>query len=255
MLLALDTATPAVTVALLADGELCAERTVVDARRHAELLAPLIDGVLGDAGAGRRDLALVACGVGPGPFTGLRVGVVTARVLAAALRLPCVGVCSLDALALQAHAEGDVRGPFGVATDARRREVYWAGYDGDAVRVRGPRVQRPADVAADHADLPFVGAGALAYRQDFLDAREPHHPSAAWLGLLVHRALGAGEPLPEPIAEPQADDPHRGQGDDPHGDGALGAPQPGRVLLPPVPLYLRRPDAVEPGARKQVLPS
>ncbi len=98
MLLALDSATPAVTVALADGDRLLAERTTVDARRHGELLAPAIAAVLAEAGVDRSDLTAIAVGVGPGPFTGLRVGLVTARTLGAVLGIPVLGVCTLDVL-------------------------------------------------------------------------------------------------------------------------------------------------------------
>jgi len=124
LLLGLDTATPAVTVALHDGTRVLAEATMAGRHRHAELLAPAIAQVLADAGADRADLTAIAVGVGPGPYTGLRVGIVTARVLGAALGIPVHGVCSLDVIA------ADVQLPrFLVATDARRREVYWARYD------------------------------------------------------------------------------------------------------------------------------
>src|SRR5437763_254921 len=92
--------------------------------------APSIEDVLADAGAVRTDVTAVALGVGPGPFTGLRAGLVTARVLGLALQVPVHAVCSHDALALQVVAD-DATGVrpgerFAVATDARRRELYWA---------------------------------------------------------------------------------------------------------------------------------
>jgi tRNA threonylcarbamoyl adenosine modification protein YeaZ len=144
VLLALDTATPAVSVAVADGGQVLAERTTVDARRHGELLAPAIEAVLREAGAGRADVDRVAVGVGPGPFTGLRVGLVTARVLGAVLGVPVVGVCTLDVLALMA-AEDGVTGDFRVVSDALRKEVHWADYrTGDALadlrRVDGPHV-------------------------------------------------------------------------------------------------------------------
>ena len=206
MLLALDTATPAVTVALADGPTVLAERTTVDARRHGELLAPAVQAVLLEAGVSRRELTAVAVGVGPGPFTGLRVGVVTARTLGAVLGIPVLGVCSLDALALGAGLDG----PFRVATDARRREVYWAAYEG-LVRVSGPEVTRPADVPGGG---PVVGEGAALYPEAFPEAAGPRHPSAADLARWVARGLPTLEPLP---------------------------------------LYLRRPDAAEPAARKRVL--
>src|SRR6476659_4090463 len=119
VLLAFDTATPAVTVALHDGERVVAFSTKVDARRHGELLAPGITAVLDDAWVPRQDVTAVAVGVGPGPFTGLRVGLVTARTLALTLDIPVYGVCTLDVLAVQAVDEGLVDGPFLVATDAR----------------------------------------------------------------------------------------------------------------------------------------
>src|ERR1051325_4718889 len=106
MLLAFDTATPAVTVALHDGERVVASQTFVDARRHGELLAPAITAVLDEAWVPRQDVTAIAVGVGPGPFTGLRVGLVTARTLAFALDLPVYGVCSLGVLASAALATG-----------------------------------------------------------------------------------------------------------------------------------------------------
>ena len=146
LLIAFDTATPAVTVALHDGTHVLAETTTVDARRHGELLASSIDAVLTEAGAGRLDLTAVAAGTGPGPYTGLRVGLVTARVLGSALGIPVYGVCTLDVIAADAAAAAGGR-EFIVATDARRREVYWARYDAGGSRLDGPAVGIPADVA------------------------------------------------------------------------------------------------------------
>jgi tRNA threonylcarbamoyl adenosine modification protein YeaZ len=208
LLLAFDTATPAVTVALRDESGVVAERTTVDARRHGELLAPGIAEVLSDAGRDCAELTAVAVGVGPGPFTGLRVGLVTARTLGDALGIPVYGVCTLDVLAYASGLEGD----YAVATDARRREVYWARYF-DRVRTAGPQVDRPGTVAAQLDRLPVVGEGAALYPEEFPDGREPRLPSAAALAEWV----------------------------------AQGGP-----TLAPSPLYLRRPDVAAPGARKPV---
>ncbi|MGH3355595.1 MAG: tRNA (adenosine(37)-N6)-threonylcarbamoyltransferase complex dimerization subunit type 1 TsaB, partial [Nocardioidaceae bacterium] len=124
LLLAFDTATPAVTVALHDGRDVLARHTEVDAMRHGELLAPGIATVLERSGVNRRELTDVAVGVGPGPFTGLRVGLVTARTLGLVLGVRVHGVCTLDVLA----AESGLTEPFVVATDARRKEVYWASY-------------------------------------------------------------------------------------------------------------------------------
>jgi tRNA threonylcarbamoyl adenosine modification protein YeaZ len=181
MLLAFDTSTPAVTVALHDGRRVAAESTVVDALRHGELLAPGIDTVLQTAAATAAELTRIAVGVGPGPFTGLRVGLVTARTMAAVLGIPAVGVCTLDVLALEAVDAG-LDEPFLVATDARRREVYWARYDAGGVRVDGPHVTRPADIGWE---LPVVGRGAELYPDDLGPAHPPQHPSAAVLAAAV----------------------------------------------------------------------
>ncbi len=182
MLLAFDTATPAVTVALHDGERVVASHTVVDARRHGELLAPGITAVLDEAWVPRQDVTAVAVGVGPGPYTGLRVGLVTARTLALALDVPVYGVCTLDVLAAQAVDEGAVDGPFLVATDARRKEVYWASYDEEGRRLDGPHVSKPADVATDG---PVVGAGAVLYPECFPRAVGPEHPDAGALARVV----------------------------------------------------------------------
>ena len=104
LVLGFDTATPAVSVALHDGERVIAEASALDARRHSELLMPMIAKILADVGASRDDLTAVAVGVGPGPYTGLRVGLVTARVLGSVLRLPVSGVCSLDIIAASATA-------------------------------------------------------------------------------------------------------------------------------------------------------
>jgi tRNA threonylcarbamoyladenosine biosynthesis protein TsaB len=182
VLLAFDTATPAVTVALHDGERVVASSTKVDARRHGELLAPSITAVLDETWVPRQDLTAVAVGVGPGPFTGLRVGLVTARTLGAVLDIPVYGVCSLDVLAVAAVDAGAVRDPFLVATDARRKEVYWASYDEEGTRLDGPLVAKPADVATDR---PVVGAGPRLYPDAFATAVGPEHPDARVLAQVV----------------------------------------------------------------------
>ena len=155
LVLALDTATPVLVAGLARwsaeEGTLVlAERAVPSGTRHAELLTPAIQGVLDDAGVGMGDLDAVVTGLGPGPFTGLRVGVVTAAALADAHALPVLGVCSLDAIG---------SGQRTVVTDARRREIYWATYDADGGRLTGPSVDKPADVRLPE---PVVGDPAFA---------------------------------------------------------------------------------------------
>jgi tRNA threonylcarbamoyladenosine biosynthesis protein TsaB len=199
VLLAFDTATPAVTVALHDGERVVASHTAVDAMRHGELLAPAITAVLDEAWVPRQDVTAVAVGVGPGPFTGLRVGLVTARTLGLALGIPVYGVCTLDVLAAQAIRRG-LDEPFLVASDARRKEVYVASYDGQGARVDGPEVRRPADVATDG---PVVGAGPVLYPEAFPAGREPVHPDAGVLAELVtHEAVELLDPEPLYLRRP-----------------------------------------------------
>lgn len=149
LILAIDTATPAVTAGVVRRHgdtiDVVAQRVTLDARAHAEQLTPNAVGALADADVGVGDLAAVVVGCGPGPFTGLRVGMATAAAYGHALGLPVYGVCSLDAIGIVAG------GNLLVVTDARRREVYWARYR-DGVRIEGPAVAAPADVpGADEA--------------------------------------------------------------------------------------------------------
>jgi tRNA threonylcarbamoyladenosine biosynthesis protein TsaB len=204
VLLAFDTASPAVTVAV-ADGEhMLASTTTVDARRHAELLAPAIVSMLAEAGVDLRDLTAIAVGVGPGPFTGLRVGLITARTLGAVLLVPVLGVCTHDHLAL---ASG-LTGAFRVVTDARRKEVHWSAYETDEYvrlrRVEGPHVQRPDDAAWAG---PAVGDGARLYPECFPDGREQLQPSAAALATWVARGLPTVEPNPLYLRRPDVAEP------------------------------------------------
>ena len=157
LVLALDTATPTLVAGLARwspsdDVEVRAERAVPSGTKHAELLTPTVSGVLADAGLVMADVEAVVTGLGPGPFTGLRVGVVTAAAVADARGLPVVGVCSLDAIGSGART---------VVTDARRKEVYWAAYDAAGARVEGPAVVRPEDLEQPG---PFVGDARFAER-------------------------------------------------------------------------------------------
>ncbi len=220
LVLALDTATPASTAALVevtADGLAgVAERRTVDPRAHGEKLAPEIAATLAEAGVRPADLAAIVAGIGPGPFTGLRVGLATAASMGQALGIPTYGVCSLDGLG-RAAGPGRVL----VATDARRREIYFATYV-DGVRTDGPDVDKPAEVAARLAGRfdRVAGEGGLKYGDLFGVPVEEHllyPPGAALVALAAQRIREAApsEPL--------------------------------------TPLYLRRPDAVEPARRKPVL--
>lgn len=203
------------------------------ARHHDEVLMGLVDRVLGEAGARRSDLTAVVAGRGPGPFTGLRVGLVTARTLAATLDIELMGLCSLDALAEQAaaldeHARAGSQRPLriAVAADARRREVYWARYeltgaDGDAElrRIAGPAVDAPADVAEElTSDDVLVGSGCALYPELLPETADIPHVDAGYLLRAAARRRALGEDLSSTA-----------------------------------PLYLREPDAARPTARKSAL--
>jgi len=198
LLLALDTSTTAITVALHDGSRVLAEATTLDARGHAEHLAPGITRVLEEAQARPADLTEIVCGLGPGPFTGLRVGVVTARTLALVSGARLHGLCSLDALAFQWQLEEQVL----VATDARRKEIYWAAYARSATgvpeRLDGPHVGKPADLPPEIAGLPAVGRGPRLYPDAFRRPVDgPLDVSAAALADLVVRRLAAGDAVDE----------------------------------------------------------
>lgn len=212
MLLAFDTATPFVSVALHDGEDVVVELRSDRPMKHGEQLAALIEQALHQAGIARQDLSAIGVGVGPGPFTGLRVGLVTARTLAYVLEIPVYGVCSLDVLAVEAVETGAVSAKeFLVATDARRKEVYVARYDERGARLTGPVVDKPAALATDD---PVAGEGAALYPEAFPHRTGPAAPSAGWLARVV--------------TDRRAE------------------------LLDPEPLYLRRPDAVAPGKPKRV---
>jgi tRNA threonylcarbamoyl adenosine modification protein YeaZ len=219
-MLALDTATPAMTVALHDGSRLLAGRVTVSSRGHGELLAAMIEQVLTAAGAARSDLEAVAVGTGPGPYTGLRAGLITARVLASALAVPAVGVCTLDVIARSAAGGADGR-EFVVAADARRKEVYWARYTPAGERVGEPAVGAPAVLAAEIGpSCPVAGQGPELYPELAVRPIPPPYPDAGQLAEIAAQQL------------------------------ALGAP-----AAPPEPLYLRRPDARVPGKPKRVTPA
>jgi tRNA threonylcarbamoyl adenosine modification protein YeaZ len=209
LVVAIDTSSAAITAAVLAvDGGVrtLAQRVTINPRAHGELLAPSVAACLDEAGAAPRDLAAIVAGVGPGPFTGLRVGLVTAAAMADALGIPSYGVCSLDAIAGAVDARSLL-----VAADARRREVYWARY-ADGVRVDGPHVDHPTDVSTvDSAAM--AGAGARLYAGVFalplLDADYPD--PAALVETAAERVRGhaASEALtPLYLRRPDAAVPH-----------------------------------------------
>lgn len=218
LLLGLDTATAATTVALVRSGsgvpdEVLAQRSHVDPRRHGEVLPVQINEVLHAAHMTPTDLDAIAVGIGPGAFTGLRVGLATAQALGQALQIPVHGVCTLDVLA---YDTGRTEG-FAIVTDARRREFFWATYAGHESRSTAPIVGSPAVARNALLGLTVIcpqGTPAIDGLNPVIGAR----PSASALCRLVLARLARGEAL----------------------DG-------------PVPLYLRRPDVTPSSGPKSVL--
>jgi tRNA threonylcarbamoyl adenosine modification protein YeaZ len=212
LVLGLDTATT-VAVGLARGTEVLQVAGLADRMAHVEQLVPLVQQCLRAADLRPADLDRIVVGLGPGPFTGLRVGIATAQVLATALGIGWHGVCSLDVLGAQhvrEHRDRDQAGrDFVVATDARRREVYWARYTADGVRSDGPRVSPPGDVPR----LPTVGPGADLYPDQLAAVPGPRTLDA---GVLAAHGLTLADAGREP-------------------------------------LYLRRPDATVPTRRKSVL--
>ena len=189
VLLAIDTsAGTSVAVVDPTTGQALAERSTEDSRRHAEVIGPFLAEVLAEAGITGAGVTGVVAGMGPGPFTGLRVGIAAARTFAAARGVPFLPLVSHDAVA----ADQPQPGPFVVLTDARRREVYWSAYDATGTRVAGPGLARPADL--DDA--------IRASRPDAVDwDRVTVATIPAWrLGALAADRLASGAPFADDTA-------------------------------------------------------
>lgn len=193
MLLALDSSVGSSVALLDTDARVLAEHTVEDSRRHAEVVGELIERCLTDARVTAREVTAVAVGMGPGPFTGLRVGIAAANTFALALGVPVRRVVSHDAIALDRFGDASEQGPLLVTTDARRRERYFSAYSGvDAagvpVRTRGP------EVGTDEAITALTG-------QDGYERFDATRVSAAGIGLLALRiqALNGEFAGPEPL--------------------------------------------------------
>ncbi|CAB4657602.1 unannotated protein [freshwater metagenome] len=202
--LAIDTSVGVSVAILRSNGELTQSPTV-DHGMQGELTAELISQVVAESGLEISDITDVVVGVGPGPFTGLRVGLVTAAVFAHARNIPIHGICSLDAIAF------DYTKPCVVVTDARRKELYWARYEDK--RIGEPQVSKPEDLLAQFPDSDFVGPGAQLY-PDFISGKVSELKAGSLARLF-----------------------------------ASGTAQ----LVDVSPMYLRKPDAVEPTTRKSVL--
>ena len=212
-ILAIDTATPALIVGVVCDGVTRSETVLNDSHAHNELLVPATLRMLDDAHLTFSDLDAIVVGVGPGPFTGLRVGMATAAAFGDARHIPVYGVPTHDAIA---HNVGTQRNLV-VATDARRKEVYWSSYHGGQ-RVAGPEVCQPARLGEPTPESD--------YRLDRVDVMSVPAKLAPMLpAVLQETTVVSGVPLPADLVA-VAD--------------FTGKPEPLQ------PLYLRRPDAKEP---------
>lgn len=214
VIVGIDTSSALTSIAVIdGNGDVIVSREHEDPRRHAEVIGPMIAEVV--SAIDPRSVEAVACGVGPGPYTGLRVGIAAAIAMGAAWNVPVHGLCSLDAIARQEAALAP-RSALEVASDARRQEVYWAQYDADGRRIAGPRVRPATDVAASVPRGMAHGMWVARRVQELL--RVGVQPSSVDIALDVHGA----------------------------DTGATEAALAGAQLLPPRPLYLRRPDAMVP---------
>ena len=224
MLLALDTATPATVVGVARpDGTLLAQRRHDPAQGerpgHGPKLLELCAGALGEAGVAWADLSRLGVGVGPGTFTGLRIGVATARALAQGLDAEVAPVSTLQALALAARDAGD--GPVLAVLDARRGEAFVAAYAPDGAELLGPAAWRPEQLPSAMDLAPgrwrAVGDGAIRFRKDLeaagvavaADDSDLHRVSAAALcrlaaeGPIVERDALVPEYVRAPDATPR----------------------------------------------------
>lgn len=199
LVLAIDTSTPAVTTGVVsltpgqpsATVQTLAVRVTVNPRAHAEILTPHVLECLTEAELTPADLGAVVVGVGPGPYTGLRVGMATGAAFGDALGIPVYGVCSLDAIAAAVAAAENLL----VVTDARRREIYWARYD-RGTRIEGPAVNSPVDVDPSPSRLV---AGSPSHVDLFdLPVTPAETPSPEGLVTVAAQAILGGA-APEPL--------------------------------------------------------
>lgn len=215
LILAFDTATPVTTVALTrgtpADGEVLAELSLAGGVAHSRRLLQSAQRLLAEVEVSWADLAAIGVGLGPGSFTGLRIGMATAKGIAAARGLPLLGVSTLDVLAAAVTCQG----PVCSVIDARKKEVYCASYamdeQGLARRKDAIRAMAPLDLAAELCEKTLlIGDGARVYRELFAKApvapvfagSATAKPRAALLGLLCKEELLAGRELDLDCAEP-----------------------------------------------------
>ncbi len=206
--LAIDTSTAQISVAIMKESQVLSEVKQIDALRHAELASQLVNECLEGANLKPEKIDVYLCGIGPGPFTGLRVGVITAKIFAQVFDKPVYGICSHDAIAI-AQDFGDT---FTVITDARRKEVYATEYLKNQ-RINTPLVvKREAIISRNLVENEFPLAKNLISQAQF--------------------ALSQGQELTvsDFVLDEAANDGSKVR-------------LPKDILLPAIPLYLRVPDA------------
>ncbi len=199
LILGIETATPRVSVSIGGHEGVIGLFEVTRGRRHAETLVPAIDFLCAQAEIELDEVSVVAVDVGPGLFTGMRVGLAAGKAIAQALRIPMIGISSLDLLAFPNRHTDKVIVP---VIDARRGEVFYAMYrqvPGGVQQIADPAVgpvdELVADLLARSQEALCVGDGAHRYREEILDGFHCEiggdaHPSAAPLVQLAHaRAL------------------------------------------------------------------
>lgn len=213
-LLAIDTSTTRIAVALLQFGKPPAVAFKDDGLRHAEYASVLIQQVVNESGLMLQELGGIVCGIGPGPFTGLRVGIVSAQSIGFALSIPVFGVCSHDAIAFE-YSQENPNKDVTVITDARRKEVYWTKYQG-IKRVSTPRVSKLEDVPKSGVQLLHQILNPVSLANVAIEAMNRSEKGIEIKSFAT---------------------------DSSKGDGSIVA-LPNQVILPPIPLYLRRPDAL-----------
>ncbi|MBV1894499.1 MAG: tRNA (adenosine(37)-N6)-threonylcarbamoyltransferase complex dimerization subunit type 1 TsaB [Ilumatobacteraceae bacterium] len=199
LILGIETATERVSVAIGGHEGVIGLFEVTKGRRHAETIVPAIEFVCRQSGIDLEEISVVAVDVGPGLFTGMRVGLASAKAIAQALNVPMIGISSLDLLAFPCRLTDRVVVP---VIDARKNEVFYSMYrqvPGGVQQVSEPTVgpvsELVADLLARSQDVLCVGDGALRYREEILEGFHCEiggdaQPSAAQLVQLAHaRAL------------------------------------------------------------------
>lgn len=205
--LAIDTSTAQISVAISQGKKVLASKTRIEALRHAELASVLIQATLKQAGLAVKDIDIYLCGIGPGPFTGLRVGIISAKIMAMVNQKPIFGICSHDAIA-RLHPNSALT----VITDARRKEVYATEYQGNK-RISTPLVKKRQEI-----DSQQIIEGMFPLAENLI--RQAQFAFANNQKLQVENFLL----------------------DEAENDGAR-VKLPSDILLPAIPLYLRIPEA------------